>query len=296
MITLCGIYDGLNTKQGRLRSLNAGFAQLDGALCRHFCPELVAWLSQLSLTDIPSDAYLHHLNQFIMRLKSENIWQQLDRLWIFATEYRSNARVSLVNPNGLNAAWPTNITEVSSPSWVALQGYTGNGSSSYLNTNYNQATSNNNFTLNSGSMGTYILSPNSMGLSTIGAYDGTQFNSIFPWYTADSLFVTSMNGNGNNGTSYVNVNYGYAPGMSAAAAISSTKNAAIRNDVISVGSITRTSIPNYNLFICATNQGGSPVYLSTYRVAMAFSGSGTIDQTALYRIHQSFAEKIGYNV
>ena len=57
---------------------------------------------------------------------------EFDRLWIHGLSNQIAARTSFVNPTS------TPLTEVNSPTWTAYQGYKGNGTTSYLNLNYNQ--------------------------------------------------------------------------------------------------------------------------------------------------------------
>ena len=69
----------------------------------------------------------------ITGLVSDGVWSLLDALYIFATNNATNANYNLISTS-------YGITPVNSPSFAPDVGYTGNGSSSYLNTGYLSST------------------------------------------------------------------------------------------------------------------------------------------------------------
>jgi hypothetical protein len=69
------------------------------------------------------------LAALIAGLTADGIFAKLDRLWIFAQATEALALVDLVAS--------ATATAVNSPTFTANQGYTGNGTSSYVETNYN---------------------------------------------------------------------------------------------------------------------------------------------------------------
>src|ERR1700722_4642317 len=140
---------------GTLRGSMDGTAQSDSAK-RELLPETEAWLRQaIQYGGKPSWYYIKSIDNFIRQLIFDGNWSLFDRLWLFATEQRQHATISLVNPKGISAPWPTNIMEVNPQFllWNPLTGYrnggSGNGIStnSYLNTNYNPSTQGVNFKL-----------------------------------------------------------------------------------------------------------------------------------------------------
>src|SRR5262245_4406995 len=72
------------------------------------------------------------VNTLITTLKSAGIWTKLDRLWLWAAENQPSALTDLV---GLSLA-----TAVNSPCFTADRGYTGNGSTSYIDTLFDPTT------------------------------------------------------------------------------------------------------------------------------------------------------------
>jgi hypothetical protein len=81
----------------------------------------------------------------IAGLKTDGIWAKLDRLWLFAAENTQSALIDLVKAGASSSA----ATAVNSPTFTTDLGYTGNGSSAYINSNFNLTTSAVNFTQNS---------------------------------------------------------------------------------------------------------------------------------------------------
>ncbi len=251
-----------------------------------FQPETIAWVSQLAFPK-PSPFYLFEIDYFIARLKIAGIWKQLDRLWIFATEQQSHARVSLVNPNGINTPWPSNITEVNSPEWTKLQGYTGNGSNSYLNTNFVNGTY---YKLNSASIGFYINALNTASSGQDGVYDGTNITSLILNYSS-GLDYADLN-------SLVNNISGTAKGKAGLYIMNRINNSSLAlsfngTPYIS-GNIDTSAIPTGSQFIMARNDSGSPNWYTNHQYSMAFYGSGSLNQVLLSHHFNLFFTKIGF--
>jgi hypothetical protein len=116
-----------------------------GLLLRRTVPDAdaAAWLNavraaggQVSNTQ---DALV---SAMIRSLKSAGVWTSLDRLWLFASE---NSTQALTDLKARSVA-----TAVNSPTFTANVGYKGNGTTSYVDTNFNTLSSGVNFTQDSG--------------------------------------------------------------------------------------------------------------------------------------------------
>lgn len=270
-------------------SMTDGDVQLGGAW-HQFLPETRAYLNQL--TSMPSMWWCNALDILIRTLIIDNNWGYLDRMWIFATEVQQHAQVSIVNPNGINAAWPTNTTEVNSPSWKILQGYTGNGTSSYVNTN-NTYSGQSNFSQNNGAYGIYFRTNNPQSAANeMGCSDATNINAL------------ALNRNPGRGAS-VNVAIAVsitkytstALGILSGVRTSSANELAYVNGS-NIGTTTQASngVPTTNVYVCAFNSNGSTTSFSTNQISMAYWGSGSINQVTFYNAFQTFATTIGFNV
>jgi|SRR5215510_7343599 len=71
----------------------------------------------------------------VRALKSAGVWTKLDVLYLFAAADSQAALINWKAPGTFNA------TATSSPTFTADRGYTGNGSSSYVDSNYNLSSS-----------------------------------------------------------------------------------------------------------------------------------------------------------
>jgi hypothetical protein len=89
-------------------------------------------------------------NTLVISLKSAGIWNKLDILKIYATNNSNMATLNWKVP----ASHQTTL--VNSPTFTANLGFKGNASTSYLNTNFNPATSGVQYTLNNASRFIYL--------------------------------------------------------------------------------------------------------------------------------------------
>lgn len=89
---------------------------------------------------LPSAGQQALQNQLVVDLKDAGIWSKLDLLYVFATDGdRDFAAINWKNPNNHE------IIEVNSPTFTTNKGFSGNGSSAYLNTNFNVSTDGSNY-------------------------------------------------------------------------------------------------------------------------------------------------------
>lgn len=121
--------------------------------------------TQALLSQATTDGYtaasgttLTALDAYIKGLKADGIWSKLDILYVFATNGDSDfATYNILDPTTFQA------TKVNAPTFTSNQGFTGNGTSSYLDTNYNPSTNGVNYTLNNASFGIYTRNTNTGG-------------------------------------------------------------------------------------------------------------------------------------
>jgi hypothetical protein len=93
---------------------------------------------------LPSASQQILQNQLVVDLKAGGIWSKLDTFAVFATDGSSD--FALIDWIRL-----TQYTAVNSPTFTTNEGFQGNGTSSYIDTNYNPSTSGVNYTLNDAS-------------------------------------------------------------------------------------------------------------------------------------------------
>jgi hypothetical protein len=102
-------------------------------------------------------------NQLMIDLKSAGVWNKLDSFRVYATD--GSAAYALIDWKRLVLC-----TAVNSPTFTTNLGYKGNGTSSYINSNFTPSIDGVNYTLNSASMFVYIGSLRTTG--QIQAYQG----------------------------------------------------------------------------------------------------------------------------
>jgi hypothetical protein len=95
---------------------------------------------------LPSASQRLLQEQLLKDLKDAGIWSKLDTFGVFATD--GNSDFALIDWKRL-----TQYTAVNSPTFTTNDGFLSNGTSSYIDTNYNPSTSGVNFTLNNACFG-----------------------------------------------------------------------------------------------------------------------------------------------
>jgi hypothetical protein len=93
---------------------------------------------------LPSASQQILQNQLVIDLKTGGIWSKLDTFGVFATDGDSD--FALIDWIRLS-----DYTAVNSPTFTTNQGFTGDGTSSYIDTNFNPSTSGVNYTLDDAS-------------------------------------------------------------------------------------------------------------------------------------------------
>jgi hypothetical protein len=83
---------------------------------------------------LPSSGQQDLQNQLVVDLKDAGVWSKLDIFYVFATDGDSDfASINWKDPNSFE------ITEVNSPTFTTNKGFESDGTSAYLDTNWNLA-------------------------------------------------------------------------------------------------------------------------------------------------------------
>ncbi|MHB8410272.1 MAG: hypothetical protein ACYDHY_19745 [Acidiferrobacterales bacterium] len=234
-------------------------------------PQTKAYLKQCNPK--PSAKWTKALNAFIKGLIADGNWALLDRMWLFNTDYQQNARISIVNPSSAQ------ITEVNSPTWTKNVGYTGNGTNSYLNTNYNPYTQGVNYTLNNAAFGLYALTQNTV---LYGEEIGSPYNYIQVGlnFRNDNYSLCDVN-NLDMANSVIIASY---PVLQASVRSNSTSYYQTINGITQISAaVSSVAVTNYNMTILQGANG-----LTNNTIGMAFFGSGSINQAKLYSRFSTF--------
>lgn len=232
-----------------------------------------------NMTSPPDSGMKRIINTLIKRLKGDGTWNLLDTFWVPAAHDQQGARLNWKNPGTYT------LTEVNSPAWTKHQGYTGNGTTSYLNTNWNPSTNGVNYVLNSGAIGVYCrLSLAANGNAEIGALDASARGpAILARFTGDQF-----RGRVNTVTNTTATNTATQGLFSATRTASNSQNI-YKNGTLQANSAAVSSVvPSVNLFVLAYNSNGTPLGFQAQEASMAFTGSGSINITLLYNAFQQY--------
>jgi hypothetical protein len=202
-----------------------------------------------------------------------------------------NAAASLLNLNGSSFSLVTH----NSPTFSALHGYTSNGTTSYIDTQYTPLTAGGVYTLNSGSIFVYLLTGGATNKAPIFATNiGDTTEAGIYTFTDGSQYASINNNNGPSSPGGTIPNA--AVGLNGV-----VRSASNRADNIYNGTSTHfntaapSTLPAFSVFLLAANNNGTPQDFSTSQVAFAAIGSGAIDYTALNLVVMSGMMAYGIN-
>jgi hypothetical protein len=129
---------------------------------------------------LPSTAQRLKQNTLLSSLKSAGVWSKLDTFTNFATD--GSSAFALIDWKRL-----TQYTAVNSPTFTANEGFMGNGTSSYIDTNFNPSTQSTNYVTNDASRYMYVFNGvlanrlDGNGIDTnnirLGSYNTNKINS-----------------------------------------------------------------------------------------------------------------------
>jgi len=229
---------------------------------------------------IVNDTRIAAVNTLIGGLKTDGVWTKLDRLWLFAADSQASALVDLVARS--------KATAVSSPTFTVDRGFTGNGTSSYIDSNFNPTTASSpQFLQNSANMFAWS---NTSGQDA-GGLCGTLANTdirIFPRYTDDVAYWSCNDAAGTGLASATGATGLYLANRTA----SNAETLDLNGSQIDSKSASSTA-PASGDFTVLRGSGGSS--LST-RQACCFGFGGSLlsgDRTSLYSRLRTYMTAVG---
>lgn len=188
---------------------------------------------------LPSAGQQTLQNQLVVDLKAGGVWNKLDTLAVFATN--GNIDFALIDWKRLSQ-----YTAVNSPTFTTNEGFTGNGTSSYVDSNFNPSTSGVNYTLNDASR--YFFPHAFVSTGRIDGTTTTAVNSI-----VRSLLATQRI---NSGSGNLSVSFDYTA-------------------VVNPKSIHRTSLTSVDLFNGTSGTTGVQTSVSVLNSNQFVLRSGT---------------------
>ena len=242
--------------------------------------ELVTYMD--GLTTELSSVQKTLLNDFITTIKTglsiTNLSDAFDIMYILANETEEAALRNLVKR-------AHDTTAVNSPTFAALEGYTGDAVSSYLNHNYSEVSDGDNVSQNNISLGVYCRSNRAASSTKIAA--GTGITSLSRYFSL-LLFIY-----GNKTSAYVHSGSATSRAVSDALGLTvMTRNNATaqkiyRNTTGTESNINSNVPPDLSLYSLARNLNGSPNAYDDVQLSLVFISRGLSDAEVSV-IHTAF--------
>jgi len=203
------------------------------------------------------------VDALIIGLKADGLFALMDGLWLHAGE--SVAKQATIDIKALRVAVPVNAPT------LAAGGYTGNGTSSYINTNF---TAFSNYTQNSASYGCYCrTSSTASGFECpMGMANGTVFSDLTPIVGGNVIARTNRTGGAQATGPNANRMGFYVAVCSDANNQQIYKNG--NTTPVGTNNTGAQVVPALAFFIGARNDSGSPSSFAVDQVAVSFIGAG----------------------
>jgi hypothetical protein len=239
-------------------------------------PEYQAVLDRATVLGytLPSASVQVKQNTLVSALKADSVWSQLDVFYVFANDGSAEfATLNWKEPSSFQA------TLVNSPTF-SLKGFRGNGTSSYINSNFNPAVSGVNMLQNTNSFGFW--------LDTLDTAPATNEGH---WTNSTGLFTAAFLVRYTNARIYVNP-------LAAGNFISATAGYLISGSLIHANRTTSVDVQYYlggvlrHFSSTATSTSfvsnqftalRSASFYSDARISIAFAGGNLSTQAALFQ-------------
>lgn len=230
-----------------------------------FEPEAAALFARF--TTPPTGERKTLINTLIKALKDGGIWSKLDVLYLTAAADAQAARRNWI-------ADAHNLSTINSPTFTADRGYAGNGSSSYLNTNYNP-----------GDGGSHLYQQNNAHMAV---WSRTNSDGLFVDLGARAGVSSARSNLLTRSAGVCNILINQDTAGSAASADSSGHQVTRRTasnattvfrdaSLLGTGSTASVAPANLNWFMGALNNNGTAAQFSARELAAAHAGASLSD-------------------
>jgi len=228
-----------------------------------FCAEYRAVYD--SWTNKPSTADSAKYNTWVLSKIADGTWAKRDIIYNFAvhTNADGEALVNWKNPGTCNA------TLVNAPAFVAYEGFTSDGSTSYIRSNYIPSVNGATWLQDNASAGIYIRTDTAAGALREMGVNATHDTHILTRYTGD---VANIRLNSIASTSIANAD---AKGMYITNRVLSTHQDLYRNKVRIMNGVRDSSgISDGEIYILCLNNVPAPSEFSDRQASMVVMGGG----------------------
>jgi hypothetical protein len=249
-----------------------------------FDPAITAWVSAVvAAGGNVSDTQKGYVNNLITCYRSAGVFNTQDREWLLWSENIQQAQTDIINLD----TWTAHGTN----GFTADAGYTGDGSTSYLDTNFTPSTVGGNFAQNS---------------AAIDVYDTHQGTGGIPFGENGGVYILlNLTSSGNvsfelNGATFPGAsNPGGAVGLWSLFRTDGTTATVYKNGgSFTSGTDNTITLPNQSLFIGAQNDSGTADIFSNDTLAMFGIGGGLTGTQAAAKAQcdNGYATSKGFNV
>lgn len=245
----------------------------------YISPLIATWYNSLSVK--PSSALLNALNTLVDGLNSDGNWSEFDLFHVIGGLETDEQRLKpLKSTSGLDF---TNVNAAT----LNANGVAGNGTTSYLDLNWNPSTHGVKFTQNSGLLSIYSRTDSNGLFGSIGNYSGSSGSFLLP--RISGVFQTRVNGG------LLNATVDNSLGSYTAIRSNSTTLTNYQNGLsISISAAQPSNaILNSNFHLCRLNGLG---YFSARNEALIAVGSSLISASQLHSRVNTFFTTRGINV
>lgn len=237
-------------------------------------PETTTLVGQMVVA--PSVARRNAIDALIAGLKTDGIWSKLDLLYSTASHTAQASHLNWINPTG-----PA-LLPVNGPTFVADQGYAGDGNTSYLDTQV-ALTALSNYAQDSASLGVWVRSA---GSNHVGVYFGVidaflgRFTNSAKWFADGPNSSDRIDGN----TAAEAAEGLLIANRSSSTTIERYFNATLEASTTGVSDPVSANAP----YVLVANSSGSPITFSTAQVSIVFAGS-SLTATDVANLHARFS-------
>jgi len=227
-----------------------------------YCTEYQAVVDAMTTDPV---TYGSSYNSFVVSGKSHGWWDKFDVLYVFCQETNSGGEALL---NWKNPTGDDNCTN-NSATFTALEGFTGNGSSAYLDTNFNPSTEGVNYTLNDASIYVYVRNDVTATAAAVGCQASGYYAGVWP-RNSSNIYACQLNDTGASTAGNT-----ATPGLYGADRTASDNIVLSMNGTaMTTSSISSATIPNANFYIMT--RPGSSAY-ATYQISIVAIGGSLTD-------------------
>ncbi len=213
-------------------------------------------------------------------------------LYLLAAQASDHAVVNFVDPFGVK------LSPVNSPTFTADQGYTGNGTTAYLNTQRDPSSEISGFVQNSAHMSYYVRDTSSVtGVEVLaGIRDSVGSERLYDFYNSSRTALQTFN-NQTSTSGAASTLTDNGTGFILSQRTGSTVGA-VYQDGTQVGTITQTSTAapfGQDLFLLARNDQGSADSFCNAQIS-AFTSGASLDsgqRTALQSHIETYLTTVG---